>query len=161
MNHIDNEIYNIFDGAVVRRRKSIVFPAVLLAVGIVSLVVGNGASSEDLSFGLMLCGGVLALSGLVTLIVRVAGHQYQPYYTPAGEVMQRREVYFAYENLEYLRSAVASGRHPEACGIPSVDSSNVMLVCYEAPRCGILVCQVLTYVPHEYRPASEIAVIRK
>lgn len=159
MKNIDNEIYNMLDGAIVRRRKSIVIPAVLFIAGVAAFIGGFICTNEDLSFGLMLCGVIIALSGGAMIIMRTTGTNYAPYYTPTGEHLHRTESYYPNAKLEDLREALTARRHPEAWGIRSVDSSNVMLVCYRAPKSGVCICQIMTYVPHEYRPASDVVVL--
>ncbi|MBP3426040.1 MAG: hypothetical protein J6K81_04910 [Rikenellaceae bacterium] len=161
MKNIDDEIYNMLDGAIVRRRKSVVIPTALFVVGLAAFVGGFVATHEDLSFGLMLCGVIIALSGGAMILMRTTGTNYAPYYTPSGEHMRRTESYYPNAKLESLREALAARRHPEAWGVQSVESSNVMLVCYEAPKSGVRVCQIMTYVPHEYRPSSDVVVLDK
>ena len=160
MKHIDNEIYNMLDGAITRRRKSIVVPTIMLVVGVAAFVGGFASNNENLSFALMLCGVIVALLGGAMVLMRTSGQQYAPYYAPTGEHMFRVVTFYSHSKLENLRESLAAQRHPEAWGIPSVESSNVMLVCYEAPKSGIRIAQILTYVPHEYRPASEVQVLK-
>jgi hypothetical protein len=159
MKYIDNEIYNILDGAIVRRRKSIVIPMIMLALGIVAFVGGFVITDGDLSFGLMLCGVIVALSGGAMVLMRTTGQQFAPYYTPTKEPLRRREIYYPYSKLELVREALSAKRHPESWGIESVESSNLKMVCYEAPKGGVCFCQIQMYIPHEYSPIGEIVQV--
>ena len=161
MKNIDNEIYNMLDGAIVRRRKSIVVPLIMLVVGAVAFVGGFMTEDGDLSFGLMLCGVIVALSGGAMVLMRVTGQQFVPYYTPTNEPLRRREIYYPYAKLELVREALSAKRHPEAWGIESADSSNLKMVCYEAPKGGVCICQIMVYVPHEYSPIDEIVQVNR
>ena len=161
MKYIDNEIYNMLDGAIVRRRKSIIIPLIMLIAGVAAFVGGFMTEDGDLSFGLMLSGVIIALSGGAMVLMRTTGQQFAPYYTPTSEPLRRKEIYYPYAKLELVREALSAKRHPEAWGIESVDSSNLKMVCYEAPKGGVCICQIMIYVPHEYTPLDEIVLINR
>ena len=161
MKYIDNEIYNMLDGAIVRRRKSIVIPMIMLVVGLAAFVGGFMTADGDLSFGLMLCGVIVAVWGGAMVLMRTTGQQFAPYYTPTSEPLRRREVYYPYAKLELVREALNAKRHPETWGIESVNSSNLKMVCYEAPKGGVYICQLMVYVPHEYSPIGEIIQVKR
>ena len=84
MKYIDDEIYNMLDGAIVRRRKSIVIPMIMLVVGLAAFVGGFMTADGDLSFGLMLCGVIVAVWGGAMVLMRTTGQQFAPYYTPTS-----------------------------------------------------------------------------
>jgi hypothetical protein len=63
--------------------------------------------------------------------------------------------------LELVREALSAKRHPESWGIESADSSNLKMVCYEAPKGGVCICQIMVYVPHEYSPIDEIVQVNR
>ena len=161
MKYIDNEIYNMLDGAIVRRRKSIVIPLIMLIVGVVAFVGGFMTEDGDLSFGLMLSGVIVALSGGAMVLMRTTGQQSAPYYTPTSEPLRRKEIYYPYAKLDLVREALSAKRHPEAWGIESVDSSNLKMVYYEAPKGGVCICQIMVYIPHEYAPLDDVVLVNR
>ncbi len=161
METIDNKINNILGADVDMRQKSILVPLICTIVGVMVFGLAYLTQDANLHFGLMVCGSIVALISLSVVLSRKLGGQCDAYYVPGQEKLRRIESFYAYESLDDLQACVAKGDYDSLRRIRTVDSSNVMLVSYDAFKSGVHVCQVWTYVPHEYRPASEAVLMRE
>ena len=82
---------------VVRRRKSLLVPAVLLLAGVAILVLNNlyGAGlTNNLRSAMVFVGGSLALVGMITLAARFFSAEGAPYYRPGRSYLRFDELYF-------------------------------------------------------------------
>ena len=105
-------------------------------------------------------GVLVMLISAGVVLVRLFGGNNVPFYVTGGERFRRIEKYYAYESLSELQACISRADSAALGKLKTVDASNVKLVCYNAPKSGLSICQIMTYVPHEYRPASEVVVMK-
>lgn len=161
MENIDNKIYDVLQSDVEKRQKGILVPLVCLAIGVAVSCLAFVVADANLHFGLIVCGSIIALVALGFVLSRKLSDKCDAYYVPGQETFRRIESFYAYESLAELQACVTKGDYNALRRIRTVDSSNVMLVSYDAFKSGVHVCQIWTYVPHEYRPVSESVVMRE
>ena len=90
-------MYALPGEVVVRRRKSLVLPAALLAAGVAILVLNHvyGASmTNNLRSSAVFIGGSLALAGMITLAARFFSAEGAPYYRAGRSYLRYDELYF-------------------------------------------------------------------
>lgn len=155
---IDDVIYNIADGNIVRQRKNPVVPALISVVG-VALTVWSLASPEmkesaNLSSSLMLLGFVLILIGIIRLIVVMKGRV--PFYKPTSERLRRSEMFYDAKDKWTVCNAIEAGNIEVLNGIPKSDASGVLLTVYTTPSGSFTAAQVSEYVPHQFVPVTGI-----
>ncbi len=160
METIDNKIYDILGAEVERRKKPLLLPLISLALGCAFLGCAFLCSDPNLYFGLLMWGVLVMLISAGVVLVRLFGGNNVPFYVTGGERFHRIEKYYAYESLSELQACISRADSAALGKLKTVDASNVKLVCYNAPKSGLSICQIMTYVPHEYRPASEVVVMK-
>ncbi len=161
MENISTAIYSVLDQKVEGRRKPIVVPICAAVVFIAVFAAGLTAEHPNVHFGVSLCGAMGLSISLMLIAARLFGGGHYPYYLPSSEFLVRKERFYTNEQLDKLQTLVARGDYDGVCALPTVDSSNVMLVSYQTGDGKVAVCQIQTYIPHEYRPVSEAVVMRK
>ena len=93
---IDDVLYTVTEGRIVRRRKN-PLPALLIGVAgaglaIWSLTASSMSEHENLASMLMLLGGGVALVGLIMAGIALASGS--PVYEPTGEKIRRGSIYY-------------------------------------------------------------------
>lgn len=160
--HIDTAIYDMAHFNISRHRKSIVMAVIFAIIGIVSLTAGiMETQNPNTKSGLLLCGTIITISCLSVIGIRLFGNTYAPYYKPSKEVLRRREKHYPYTSLDTLKDCMQQCDYKKITTMQEVQYSNVLFIAYEGRKSGVCFCQLLTYVPHEYRPATDIVMMQK
>ena len=105
-------MYALPGEVVVRRRKSLVLPAALLAAGVAILVLNHvyGASmTNNLRSSAVFIGGSLALAGMITLAARFFSAEGAPYYRAGRSYLRYDELYFERSQSRDVVALVAEG----------------------------------------------------
>ena len=108
-------MYALPGEVVVRRRKSLVLPAALLAAGVAILVLNHvyGASmTNNLRSSAVFIGGSLALAGMITLAARFFSAEGAPYYRAGRSYLRYDELYFERSQSRDVVALVAEGNVP-------------------------------------------------
>ena len=118
---IDDVLYAVTEGRIVRRRKN-PLPALLIGVAgaglaIWSLTASSMSEHENLASILMLLGGSVALVGLIMAGIALASGS--PVYEPTGEKIRRGSIYYDTARKQELCAALAGG----GCGSSLPDSA--------------------------------------
>ena len=117
-------MYALPGEVVVRRRKSLVLPAALLAAGVAILVLNHvyGASmTNNLRSSAVFIGGSLALAGMITLAARFFSAEGAPYYRAGRSYLRYDELYFERSQSRDVVALVAEGLRVRGPGIPAAD----------------------------------------
>ncbi|MBR2072951.1 MAG: hypothetical protein IJ976_04725 [Alistipes sp.] len=158
-------LYALPGGVVVKRRKPIAVPALLLAAGVAILVINSQieASVEmmNLKSALVLFGAVAAVVGAVMLALRLTGSAGTPYHAADGCYLQCKELKFNKEKSAQLRDLVNRGDFATLRSLPEDGVSAVTVVIYSSPRSGFCAAQVFEYFELELRAVSELKVTDK
>ena len=144
---IDDVLYTVTEGRIVRRRKN-PLPALLIGVAgaglaIWSLTASSMSEHENLASMLMLLGGGVALVGLIMAGIALASGS--PVYEPARK--------------QDLCAALEAGDADRLSRIPRGGStSGVLLTLYATGSGSFAMAQVLEYVPHAFEPMTEVVL---
>ena len=148
-------LYALPGGVVVKRRKPIAVPALLLAVGVAILVINSQieASAEmmNLKSALVLFGAVAAVVGAVMLALRLTGSAGAPYHAADGCYLQCKELKFNKEKSAQLRDLVNRGDFTTLRSLKQDGVSAVTVMLYTSPKSGFCAAQAFEYVELERR----------
>lgn len=159
---LDDEIYSIASGEVVKRRKNIVLPALLAAGGAALICFGKYSEDNvDLNSVISFCGATLLIVGAIMLSVRLFGGGGVPYWTAGRKVLGRKRYYYDPSLRGALCEALDEGDFAAIAAMPCRETSTIMLVVYGDTSGGAVAAQLLEYVPHNYVPATEPRYWRK
>lgn len=162
-NEICGALCALPDGIVVRRRKSLFMPFILLLAG-VALIVMNYFFGPDLNnnlrSALVFVGGVLLVSGAMILLARIFGGGV-PYHSGSQSYLRYEEFYFDREAGREVVSYVEGGevrklRAKERSRVPAV-----AVAMYSTPDGHFAAMQAFEYVDLEYRPLSVLKVVTR
>ena len=158
---IDDVLYTVTEGRIVRRRKN-PLPALLIGVAgaglaIWSLTASSMSEHENLASMLMLLGGGVALVGLIMAGIALASGS--PVYEPTGEKSRRGSIYYDTARKQDLCAALEAGDADRLSRIPRGGStSGVLLTLYATGSGSFAMAQVLEYVPHAFEPMTEVVL---
>lgn len=158
---IDDVLYAVTEGRIVRRRKN-PLPALLIGVAgaglaIWSLTASSMSEHENLASILMLLGGGVALVGLIMAGIALASGS--PVYEPTGERIRRGSIYYDTARKQELCAALEAGDADRTSRIPRGGStSGVLLTLYATGSGSFAMAQVLEYVPHAFEPVTEVVL---
>ncbi|MBR0332459.1 MAG: hypothetical protein IIX20_03000 [Alistipes sp.] len=158
-------LYALPGGVVVKRRKPIAMPAVLLVAGVALLIINSQieASAEmmNLKSALVLFGAVATVVGAVILVLRMMGGAGAPYHAADGCYLKCKELKFNKEKSAQLRDLVNRGDFTTLRSLPEDGVSAVTVVMYSSPRSGFCAAQVFEYFELELRAVSQLRVTDK
>ena len=158
-------LYALPGGVVVKRRKPIAMPAVLLVAGVALLIINSQieASAEmmNLKSALVLFGAMMAVVGTVILVLRMMGGAGAPYHAADGCYLKCKELKFNKEKSAQLRDLVNRGDFTTLRSLPEDGVSAVTVVMYSSPRSGFCAAQVFEYFELELRAVSQLRVTDK
>ena len=157
-------LYALPGGVVVARRRSLVLPILLLALGIVLFIV-NFVAIEDkngaLGMSLMCTGIGLVAYGAFTILFRVVGGERVPYDTEARRYMRRRERYYEEALLPALNDAVERGDSEAIDLMPTTNVARVTLVEYSTPDKSRVAYAIYEYIDFANRLYGEAKVFTR
>ena len=162
--HIDEAIYELGPGKVIKKKRNIIPSLALLLIGAAMIAVALMPlvkNIENLFFGLIFMGCVFAATGLVLLLIALLGSGGRPYYVPTGEFLKRTETYYDTQHLSKVRECVGKGDFKRLAEIDGGMGTAVMVVMYRGKKTGVTICQILTYIPHNYEPAEAMLIFEK
>ena len=155
-------MYALPGEVVVRRRKSLLMPAVLLAAGVAMLVLNHiyGAGlSNNMRSSLVFLGGSLALAGMITLAARFFSAEGAPYYRPGRRYLRYDELYFERGLAAEVTAQVAQGDVERLLGMPHAQVPAVAVAMYRTPDNRFAAMQAFEYAELEYRPLTGLQIV--
>ncbi|MCD8072027.1 MAG: hypothetical protein LUE10_02410 [Alistipes sp.] len=160
---IHEAIYDLGIDGVEPRRQSPITAGVITLAGLIIFIlsfIGPIGSNPNLKSGFALCGILVLAAGIIKLCSVYAGKG-KPYYKPAGGFMRKYEVTAEAAQKENIRRLLTEGKLSQLGKIPPGEASAVKAVIYRSPDDELAVAQMLEYVPHAYRPATGIIILKK
>ncbi len=162
--HIDEAMYELGADKVIKKKKSVIPGLLTLVAGgamVAAALMPSIKDTENLSFGLLFMGAIFAMTGLVLLVLVLAGSGGRPYYVPTKEFLKRIEMYYDGQLLGKVRECVGKGDFARLAEIDGGMGTGVMVVMYRGKKTGTTFCQVFDYIPHNYEPADEMLAFGK
>lgn len=164
-NQMAELLYALPDGVVVRGRKSLLLPSLLIVTGVV-LLIANGllpatSGYEDLKSALVLFGGVIFVGGVLSLIVRLFGGSGMPLYGEKRLPLIWSERYYSKSAAAAVASCLTRHDWAQLRSIAQSNVPSVRLVAYHTPDDGFMACQAFEYVELEERPLTELQIVQR
>ena len=148
-------MYALPGEVVVRRRKSLVLPAALLAAGVAILVLNHvyGASmTNNLRSSAVFIGGSLALAA------RFFSAEGAPYYRAGRSYLRYDELYFERSQSRDVVALVAEGNVERLLAMPHARVPAVSVAMYRTPDNRFAAMQAFEYADLEYRPLTRLQI---
>lgn len=155
-------MYALPGEVVVRRRKSLVIPAVLLAAGVAILVLNHvyGASmTNNLRSSAVFIGGSLALAGMITLAARYFSAEGAPYYRAGRSYLRYDEYYFERTQSRTIVDLIAEGDVQRLIAMPHAQVPAISVAVYRTPDNRFAAMQAFEYTDLEYRPLTRLQIV--
>ena len=143
-------MYALPGEVVVRRRKSLVLPAALLAAGVAILVLNRSSA--------VFIGGSLALAGMITLAARFFSAEGAPYYRAGRSYLRYDELYFERSQSRDVVALVAEGNVERLLAMPHARVPAVSVAMYRTPDNRFAAMQAFEYADLEYRPLTRLQI---
>ena len=155
-------MYALPGEVVVRRRKSLVLPAALLAAGVAILVLNHvyGPSmTNNLRSAAVFIGGSLALAGMITLAARYFSAEGAPYYRAGRSYLRYDEFYFDRAQGSAVADLVAGGDVERLLAMPHARVPAISVALYRTPDNRFAAMQAFEYTDLEYRPLTRLRIV--
>lgn len=150
-------------GVIVKRRKTVAVPLLLLVAGVAMLVtngmLSGSADNADLKSALVLFGVALTLVGGIVTAARLFGAGGAPYHIGDGCFLRREEFKFDKERAAEVAEAIRQGDFEALRAIPQSGVSAVTAVLYSSRTSGFAACGAFKYADMEMRPICEMKVV--
>lgn len=159
---ISEALYALPGEVVVRRRRSLLLPAVLLLGGIALFAAdrtGAAYLSVDLRSALTFLGGTGAVAGAVWLLARLCGAQGAPYHRAARCFLRYEELCFDRSHAAEVRQYVDRGEVRRVLALERAQVPAVAVALFRTPDNRFVAMRAFEYVDLEYRPISELKVV--
>lgn len=164
-NELAERLYALPDGIVIKGRKSLLPPALLMAAGIALFIVNGllpaAAEYGDAKSALVLFGGVIFAGGTVSLLVRLFGDSGVPLYGEKRVPLIWTERRYAKSEASAVADCLTRGDWARLRAIEQSDVASVRLVAYRTADDAFVACQAFEYVELEERPLTELHVVRR
>ena len=156
-------LYALPEYHIVKRRKSLFTPVVVLLIG-VALIVANsllvgGKDLDTLSSALIIFGGTFVGVGVVLLFVRFSDSGFDPYHSVDGCFLKREELKFQKEQRSAVLDLLSKKDFTTLRNLPSDGISALVVIVYSSPKSGFAAAQAYEYVDLELKPVSELKIV--
>lgn len=154
-------MYALPGEVVVRRRKSLLVPAVLFAAGAALLVLNHmygAAMTNNLSSAAVFLGGSLALAGMITLAARYFSAEGAPYHRTGRSYLRYDELYFERTERAAVERFIAEGAVDQLLAMPRARVPAVAVAVYRTPDNRFAAMQAFEYADLEYRPLTRLRI---
>lgn len=155
-------MYALPGEVVVRHRKSLLVPFVLLLIGAAMLVANKmyvSALSNNVSSALVFVGGALALAGLVTLAVRFFGSEGVPFHRGERCYLRYDELYFGRDTRGEVMQKIDAGDVGQLLTMPRAQVPAVAVAVYHTRDNRFAAMQAFEYAELEYKPLTPLKIV--
>lgn len=159
---ISEALYALPEYHIVKRRKSLFAPIVVLLIGVALFVANSmlsgGEELDTLSSALILFGGSFVGVGVVLLFVRFSDSGLDPYHNVDGCFLKREELKFQKEQRSAVLDLLSKKDFTTLRTLPSDGISALVVVIYSSPKSGFVAAQAFEYIDLELKPVSELKI---
>lgn len=137
--------------------RKVLFNAIGLLVGVGIIIVGGavGEATSALYLFLMTLGVVL----VVLFLVRLISKTNEIVYAPTKSALRKISVFFKTDELQSLIYAVETGKIGSLKRLVAERNSGVRMDFMYSKDGKFAACQLFSYVPYSYEPASKVYTI--
>ncbi|WP_300904291.1 hypothetical protein [uncultured Alistipes sp.] len=155
-------LYALPGEVVVKRRKPLAIPAVVLLAGAAMIVLNNlygAALSVDLRSALVFTGAVAALAGMVMVAVRLAGGDGAPFHSDGRCYLRCEELRFGRDARRQVEECIASGDVVRLLALPRSEVPALAVALYRTPDNRFAAMRAFEYAELEYRPLTGLRIV--
>ncbi|WP_295915603.1 hypothetical protein [uncultured Alistipes sp.] len=161
-NKICEALYALPGGVVVKRRKSMVVPAVLFVVGAAMIVVNNIYGAEltnNLRSAVVFTGGILAIAGMIAAAAQTFGSGGVPFHKENRSYLLYEELYFDRGVRSEVMQSVDEGAVEQLLGMKHAQVPAVAVAVYRTPDNRFAAMQAFEYAELEYKPLTRLKIV--
>lgn len=161
-NKICEALYALPGGVVVKRRKSMVVPAVLFVVGAAMIVVNNIYGAEltnNLRSAVVFTGGILAIAGMIAAAAQTFGSGGVPFHKENRSYLLYEELYFDRGVRSEVMQSVDEGAVEQLFGMKHAQVPAVAVAVYRTPDNRFAAMQAFEYAELEYKPLTRLKIV--
>lgn len=155
-------MYALPGGMIVRRRKSLLIPVLVLLAGVVLIVVNNVWGAEltnNLRSSAVFIGGALLVTGFLILLARVIGSNGNPYHSREKRFLQYEELYFDRGHGQDVTKYVNDGDLRKVLAMQRSRVPAVAVALFRTPDNRFAALQAFEYADLEYKPLTDLRIV--
>ena len=149
---------------IVARRKSIVLPLLVIALGIalplISMIIFEGPEFDDLNSSIVLIGIALAVGGGIWLLGRLVGTG-EPYHTAKRRFLETKTLSYDRSRRSEVLNAIGSGDINRLLAIPTCEVSALCVMITMLHDKSFAAAQSFEYAELEYRELCGVTIMKK
>jgi hypothetical protein len=149
---------------IVARRKSIVLPLLVIALGIalplISMMIFEGPEFDDLNSSIVLIGIALAVGGGIWLLGRLVGTG-EPYHTANRRFLETKTLSYDRSRRSEVLNAIGSGDINRLLAIPTCEVSALCVMITMLNDKSFAAAQAFEYAELEYRELCGVTIMKK
>lgn len=155
-------LYALPSGRVVARRRQLALPMAFIIVGAVLLTLYFtllSKNTEALGMTILVTGLATLLYGTLTIIMRMASNDTEPYDVMTGGYMKYHERYYDHAQKALLVAALKSGDMQRIDILQTSNISALTLAEYRTKDGSLRALALYEYIDYEDRLVSEVTII--
>ena len=149
---------------IVARRKSIVLPLLVIALGIalplISMIIFEGPEFDDLNSSIVLIGIALAVGGGIWLLGRLVGTG-EPYHTAKRRFLETKTLSYDRSRRSEVLNAIGSGDINRLLAIPTCEVSALCVMITILHDKSFASAQAFEYAELEYKELCGVTIMKK
>lgn len=153
-------MYALPSGVVVRHKKSLIVPILILAIGIalvaLNYVLDVEAYSADFSSSLLLIAGATIIVGLLMLCTRIVDSEGQPWHSPSNAPLKYEERFYPTEQRHEILRLVDEAAYLKLLANDKGSVSGIAVAIYRSSDLSFVAMQAYEYLDYEYHPVTGI-----
>lgn len=158
-------MYALPSGVVVRRKRTIGMPLLILAIGIGVVAINYGmdieAQSADFSSSLLLIAGATIIVGLLLLLSRLFDREGYPWHTPTRRPLRYEERFYPVEQRNEVQRMVDEAAYLRLVAADTKRTSGIAVAIYRSEDKRFAAMQAYEYIDYEYRPITGIRTMER
>ena len=158
-------MYALPSGVVVRRKRTIGMPLLILAIGIGVVAINYGmdieAQSADFSSSLLLIAGATIIVGLLLLLSRLFDREGYPWHTPTRRPLRYEERFYPVELRNEVQRMVDEAAYLRLVAADTKRTSGIAVAIYRSEDKRFAAMQAYEYIDYEYHPITGIRAMEK
>ena len=152
-------------GNIVVKRRKFPFTAMVLLVAGAAMIALNSLVGESLSndvrSALVFAGGALAIAGAVAFAARMFASDGTPYHSGMRSYLRYDELYFDLAKRGDVVGSVGDGAVERLLGMKHAHVPALTVAMYRTPDNRFAAMQAFEYADLEYRPVTELKIVRE
>ncbi|MBR6661716.1 MAG: hypothetical protein IKL34_00605 [Alistipes sp.] len=159
-NDICEALYALPDVKIIKRRKPLTTPILLLIAGFaliaINSVINSTIETSNIKSALVLAAALLVIVGIVVIMIRISGNDDVPYHVDDKCYLQRKELRFEKNKRAYIAQLINKADFATLLSLKQDGVSAVTVSVYSSPKSGFCACQAFEYVELERRPIGKM-----